>query len=186
MVSLIFLLIRVQSKRHAFRDGAQPNEFTIAADLQGFESSFMWPISSCFGHIGVQGSSIYIDIDNTLMDMYTICCDTMDQAKMIFEDFTTKTDVCWTTLTTGYTHKGDAYGGLKSFLSNVSVKEAYQLIESMPLEPDKSIWAVLLGACKLHNQPSVAKLAALRALDMKPIRTGTYALISNIYATEGI
>jgi len=66
------------------------------------------------------------------------------------------------------------------------VKEAYQLIESMPFEPDESIWAALLEACKLHNQPSVTKLAALRALDMKPIRTGTYALISNIYATEDI
>lgn len=79
---------------------------------------FMWSISSCFGHIGVQGSSIYVD--NTLMDMHTICCDNMDQAKMVFEDFTTKTDVCWTTLTTEYTHRGDAYGALKSFLSNVS------------------------------------------------------------------
>lgn len=41
------------------------------------------------------------------------------------------------------------------------VKEAYQLIENMPFNPDESIWAALLGACKVHKQPSVAKLAEL-------------------------
>ncbi|KAL2993878.1 hypothetical protein AAZX31_10G136800 [Glycine max] len=41
------------------------------------------------------------------------------------------------------------------------VKEAYQLIESMPFNPNESIWAALLGACKVHKQPSVAKLAEL-------------------------
>ncbi|KAL5194502.1 putative pentatricopeptide repeat-containing protein [Glycine soja] len=350
--------------------------------------------------IGVQGSSVYVD--NSLMDMYATCCDSMDRARMVFDDITTKTDVCWTTLITGYTHRGDAYGGLRvfrqmfleegalslfsfsiaaracasigsgilgkqvhaevvkhgfesnlpvmnsildiigfqrvsmhiftngvrrfspdcfSFTSAVGacanlavlycgqqlhgvivrsgldnyleisnaliymyakcgniadsrkifskmpctnlvswtsmingygdhgygkdavelfnemirsgikpdkmvfmavlsacshaglvdeglryfrlmtsyynitpdieiygcvvdlfgragrVKEAYQLIENMPFNPDESIWAALLGACKVHNQPSVAKFAALRALDMNPISAGTYALI---------
>jgi len=63
--------------------------------------------------IGVQGSSVYVD--NSLMDMYATCCDSMDRARMVFDDITTKTDVCWTTLITGYTHRGDAYGGLRVF-----------------------------------------------------------------------
>ncbi|CAL5208693.1 unnamed protein product [Lathyrus oleraceus] len=65
------------------------------------------------------------------------------------------------------------------------VKEAYELIENMPFMPDESIWVALLGACKKHKQPSMGKLAALKVLDMKPNKAGTYVLLSNIYAAEG-
>jgi pentatricopeptide repeat protein len=65
------------------------------------------------------------------------------------------------------------------------VKEAYELIEDMPFKPDESIWVALLGACKKHKQPSMGKLAALKVLDMKPNKAGTYVLLSNIYAAEG-
>ncbi|TKY52329.1 putative pentatricopeptide repeat-containing protein [Spatholobus suberectus] len=428
------------------RDGAQPNAFTVSAVLKackGLKALSCGLLAHALAiKIGVQGSSIYVD--NALMDMYATCCDSMDHARMVFDDITTKTAVCWTTLITGYTHRGDAYGGLRVFrqmfleegapslfsfsiaatacasigssilgkqvhaavvnhgfgsnlpvmnsildmyckchcaseakqlfsemthkntitwntliagfealdsreslcifsrmvsegfnpdcfsftsalgacavlavlycgqqlhgvivhrgldnnleLSNAliymyakcgniadshkifskmlctnlvswtsmmigygdhgygkeavelfnemvrsgikpdgmvfmavlsacshaglvdeglryfrlmtsyyniapdmeicgcvvdllgragRVKEAYQLIESMPFKPDESIWAALLGACKVHKQPSVAKLAALRTLDMKPNRAGTYALLSNIFAAEG-
>ncbi|RDX75285.1 putative pentatricopeptide repeat-containing protein, partial [Mucuna pruriens] len=431
---------------HMLRDGTQPNAFTISAVLKACKGlnalSCGQLVHGLAIKIGIQGSSVYVD--NALMDMYATCCPSMDHARMVFEDITTKTAVHWTTLITGYTHGGDAYGGLQVFrqmfleegalslfsfsiaaracasigsgilgkqvhaavvnhgfesnlpvmnsildmyckcccaseakqlfsemthkntitwntliagfealdsmeslcifsrmvsegfnpdcfsftsvvgacanlavlccgqqlhgviihrgldnnleISNALIymyakcgniadshkifskmpctnlvswtsmmigygdhgygkeavelfnemvrsgikpdrmvfmavlsacshaglpdeglryftlmtsyyniapdmeiygcvvdllgragrlKEAYQLIQSMPFKPDESIWAALLGACKVHKQSSVAKLAALRALDMKPNRAGTYALVSNIYAAEG-
>lgn len=80
----------------------------------------------------------------------------------------------------------EIYGCVVDLLGRAGrVEEAYHLIKSMPFKPDESIWAALLGACKVHKQQNVAKLAALRALDMKPNRAGTYALLSDIYAAEG-
>ncbi|XP_061361439.1 putative pentatricopeptide repeat-containing protein At1g56570 [Gastrolobium bilobum] len=80
----------------------------------------------------------------------------------------------------------DIYGCVVDLLGRAGrVKEAYQLIENMPFKPDESIWVALLGACKAHKQPSMVKLAALRVLDMKPNKAGTYVLLSNIYAAEG-
>lgn len=80
----------------------------------------------------------------------------------------------------------DIYGCVVDLLGRAGrVKEAYELIESMPFKPDESIWVALLGACKKHKQPSTGKLAALRVLDMKPNKAGTYVLLSNIYAAEG-
>ncbi|KAK7344289.1 hypothetical protein VNO77_13729 [Canavalia gladiata] len=99
------------------RDGVQPNAFTISAVLKACKGL---KALSCgrLAHglaikIGTQESSIYVD--NALMDMYATCCDSMDNARMVFEDIITKNAVSWTTLITGYTHRGDAYGGLQVF-----------------------------------------------------------------------
>lgn len=99
------------------RDGAQPNAFTVSAVLKACKGlkalSCGQLVHALAIKIGVQGSSIYVD--NALMDMYATSCDSMDHAKMVFDDITNKTAVCWTTLITGYTHRGDAYGGLRVF-----------------------------------------------------------------------
>lgn len=80
----------------------------------------------------------------------------------------------------------DIYGCVVDLLGRAGrVKEAFQLIENMPFKPDESIWVSLLGACKAQKEPSMGKLVALRVLDMKPNRAGTYVLLSNIYAAEG-
>lgn len=99
------------------RDGVKPNAFTISAVLKACKSlkalSCGKLVHGLAIKIGTQGSSIYVD--NALMDMYATCCDSMDNARLVFEDIGTKNAVSWTTLITGYTHRRDSFGGLRVF-----------------------------------------------------------------------
>ncbi|GAV80995.1 PPR domain-containing protein/PPR_2 domain-containing protein [Cephalotus follicularis] len=80
----------------------------------------------------------------------------------------------------------EIYGCVVDLLGRAGrVEEAYQLIQSMPFKPDESVWGALLGACKEHRHPNLGKLAAERALDLRPNMVGAYLMLSNIYASEG-
>ncbi|KAH0465397.1 hypothetical protein IEQ34_005500 [Dendrobium chrysotoxum] len=60
--------------------------------------------------------------------------------------------------------------------------EASELIEKMPFEPDESLWGALLGACKMHGNAKLGRLAAQKILNLKPKGAKTYVILSNIYA----
>ncbi|XP_038879405.1 putative pentatricopeptide repeat-containing protein At1g56570 isoform X2 [Benincasa hispida] len=80
----------------------------------------------------------------------------------------------------------EIYGCVVDLLGRAGrVEEAFQLVESMPFEPDESVWGALLGACKAYELSNLGNLAAQRVLDTKPNMAGTYLLLSNIYAAEG-
>lgn len=80
----------------------------------------------------------------------------------------------------------EIYGCVIDLLGRAGrVKEAYELIETMPFKPDESIWGAYLGACKAHKVPNLGKLVVERILDSSPNMTGTYMMLSNIYAAEG-
>ncbi|KAL9237422.1 hypothetical protein vseg_011971 [Gypsophila vaccaria] len=63
--------------------------------------------------------------------------------------------------------------------------EAEALVESMPLEPDCVIWEALLGACRIHRNIEVAERIAQRLYQMNAHNSGTYVLLSNLYASHG-
>ena len=42
------------------------------------------------------------------------------------------------------------------------LKEAFKLIQNMPVEPDAGVWGALLGACRAHHEVKVAKNVANR------------------------
>ncbi|KAK2979922.1 hypothetical protein RJ640_002183 [Escallonia rubra] len=65
------------------------------------------------------------------------------------------------------------------------MKEASELIKSMPFEPDARVLGPLLSACKLHPNTSLAEFAAQRLISMEPKNAGNYILLSNIYAAAG-
>ncbi|KAI8027405.1 putative pentatricopeptide repeat-containing protein [Camellia lanceoleosa] len=80
----------------------------------------------------------------------------------------------------------EIYGCVVDLLGRAGrVKEAYELIEGMPFKPDESVWGAFLGACKAHRLPNLGKLATKRVLDLGPNVTGTYVMLSNLYAAEG-
>lgn len=68
--------------------------------------------------------------------------------------------------------------------------EAHKLIQSMPVEPDGPVWGALLGACKIHKNIELAELAFDKVIQLEPMHTGYYVLMSNIYTevddSEGI
>ncbi|KAK4774939.1 hypothetical protein SAY86_009874 [Trapa natans] len=65
------------------------------------------------------------------------------------------------------------------------LKEAYEFIERMPIEPDSSIWGALLGACKIHGDVELAELVYNRLFELDHEAVTLYVLMSNIYAEAG-
>nr|DAD38941.1 TPA_asm: hypothetical protein HUJ06_013263 [Nelumbo nucifera] len=63
--------------------------------------------------------------------------------------------------------------------------EAEDLINRMPMEPDSVVWSALLGACRKHNEPKLAELAAAKLMNLEPKNSLGYVLMSNIYSSEG-
>ncbi|PIA60929.1 hypothetical protein AQUCO_00300444v1 [Aquilegia coerulea] len=80
----------------------------------------------------------------------------------------------------------EIYGCVVDLLGRAGrVIEAYELIVTMPLEPDEMIWGALLGACRAHKNSTLGRLAAQKILDMRPNGAETYVMLSNIYAADG-
>lgn len=65
------------------------------------------------------------------------------------------------------------------------LKEAFRLIQSMPIEPNDKIWGALLGACRKHYTVAFVEeeLKHLAQLDLKD--SGNLSMLSNIYAAAG-
>ncbi|CBI30347.3 unnamed protein product, partial [Vitis vinifera] len=62
------------------------------------------------------------------------------------------------------------------------LKEAYELLKSMPVEPHAGAWGALLGACKLHCDIELGEVVADQLFELEPQNAGNYVLLSNIYA----
>ncbi|KAG7034173.1 Pentatricopeptide repeat-containing protein, partial [Cucurbita argyrosperma subsp. argyrosperma] len=65
------------------------------------------------------------------------------------------------------------------------LQEAYQFIESMPIEPDNIAWGSLLASCKIHKNADLAKVAAERLLHIDPGNSGAYSALANVYSACG-
>ncbi|PKI78658.1 hypothetical protein CRG98_000883 [Punica granatum] len=64
--------------------------------------------------------------------------------------------------------------------------EAMKVIESMPVEPDKAVWGALLGACRVHNNVELSRLAAKALMRLEPNSSAPYVLLYNMYADVGL
>jgi len=65
------------------------------------------------------------------------------------------------------------------------LKEAFDFIASMKLEPNAIVWRSLLGACKVHGNVDMAKQVNEQLLRMRGNQSGDYVLLSNVYASQG-
>ncbi|CAN8304660.1 unnamed protein product [Cochlearia groenlandica] len=66
------------------------------------------------------------------------------------------------------------------------LQEAYDLINEIPFEPDSCVWGALLNSCRLHNNVNLGEIAAQKVFELEPENPGTYVLLSNIYAANGM
>jgi len=104
------------------REGVKPNAYTVSSVLKACKGLKCYSRGAVVHGLAVElglVGSIYVD--NALMDVYATCSVTMDEACMVFRDVNLKTDVSWTTLMAGYTHRGDGYSGLRVFWEMLSV-----------------------------------------------------------------
>ncbi|CAJ2676071.1 unnamed protein product [Trifolium pratense] len=63
--------------------------------------------------------------------------------------------------------------------------EAFDTIKSMPFTPDAGTWGSLLGACRIHGNVELAKLASRHLLELDPNNSGYHVLLSNVHAGAG-
>ncbi|KAI5442191.1 hypothetical protein KIW84_011311 [Lathyrus oleraceus] len=78
------------------------------------------------------------------------------------------------------------YGCMVDLLGRAGyLKKAYDLVRSMHVQPDASIWGALLSACRIHGNAELGTLASERLLEVDSENVGYYVLLSNIYANTG-
>ncbi|KAE9607801.1 hypothetical protein Lal_00013457 [Lupinus albus] len=79
--------------------------------------------------------------------------------------------------------KIEHYGCMVNLLGRAgNLQEAHDLVKNMKMHPDPVLWGTLLWACRLHNNVSLGVEIAEFILSNNLASSGTYVLISNIYA----
>lgn len=76
------------------------------------------------------------------------------------------------------------YGCMVDILGRAGhIEEAARFIEDMPIEPNDVVWRTLLSACKNHENLNLGEQVAKHLIWMDPHNSGSYVLLSNIYAS---
>ncbi|KAL7107420.1 hypothetical protein ACP275_06G053100 [Erythranthe tilingii] len=63
--------------------------------------------------------------------------------------------------------------------------EAYSLVMKMNVAPDCGVWGALLNSCKIHKNVEMGEFAFERLIEMGRECSGSYVIMSNIYAQAG-
>nr|XP_043639763.1 pentatricopeptide repeat-containing protein At3g12770-like [Erigeron canadensis] len=81
------------------------------------------------------------------------------------------------------------YGGLVDLFCRAGeLEKAWNVVNEMPskVSVSVSVWGALLSACCDHGNVDLGKFAAQKALELDPMNTGVYVLLSNMYAKYGL
>lgn len=60
--------------------------------------------------------------------------------------------------------------------------EAWDLIHTMPLKPDATVWRALLASCRIHENLKFAEIAMKNLSKLEPSNSATYILMMNLYS----
>ncbi|KAI7750297.1 hypothetical protein M8C21_005818 [Ambrosia artemisiifolia] len=66
------------------------------------------------------------------------------------------------------------------------IEEAYKLVNDMHIKPNASVWGAILGACSVHDNVAIGKVAARRLFDLDPGKSVNYVVLAGIYAAAGL
>ncbi|GFS45337.1 pentatricopeptide repeat (PPR-like) superfamily protein [Actinidia rufa] len=64
------------------------------------------------------------------------------------------------------------------------LREAEEVIRSMPMNPDAAIWGSLISACWKHGNVEIGQWVAKNLTELDPSESCGYVLMSNVYATS--
>ncbi|CAN1354864.1 Pentatricopeptide repeat-containing protein At1g77170, mitochondrial [Linum perenne] len=79
------------------------------------------------------------------------------------------------------------YGCLVDLLGRKGLlKEAREVVESMPMEPNVVIFGCLMGACEKHGDVRMAEWVAENLQRLEPWNDGVFVVMSNVYANNGM
>ncbi|KAH6834115.1 hypothetical protein C2S53_017009 [Perilla frutescens var. hirtella] len=65
------------------------------------------------------------------------------------------------------------------------LEEARRVLKSMPMEPNAPVWGALLSSCEMHKSMDGAEESAARVFDLNTGATGSYMMLSKLYAANG-
>ncbi|KAF5193562.1 Pentatricopeptide repeat-containing protein [Thalictrum thalictroides] len=65
------------------------------------------------------------------------------------------------------------------------LEEAMDLINGMPFPAGATVWRTMLGACRVHLNVELGKLAGEKLISLEPQDSSAYVLLSNIYSAAG-
>nr|GMD74703.1 pentatricopeptide repeat-containing protein At1g31920 [Ipomoea batatas] len=75
------------------------------------------------------------------------------------------------------------YGCMVDLLGNAGfLDEAFELINTIPIEPNDVLWRSLLSACRAHQNVEMGEVAAKNLFELKPQNPSDYLMLSNMYA----
>ncbi|XP_058779184.1 pentatricopeptide repeat-containing protein At1g09190-like [Vicia villosa] len=117
--------------------------------------------------------------DSTFVGVLACCAHAglVDKGRELFNSMTAEFNL---------SPKLEHYGCVVDLLGRFGhVREAYDLIRTMPLMPNAALWGALLSACLSYGDREVAEIAAKELVHLEPKNSGNYVLLSNVYAEEG-
>lgn len=86
----------------------------------------------------------------------------------------------------GIKPRGKHFAAMVDLLGRAGrVKEAYDFVQSSSCEDHSVIWGALLGACRMHGDMELLKIAAKKFFELDPENAGKYVVLSNAYAAFG-
>ncbi|XVE59584.1 hypothetical protein DITRI_Ditri05aG0057500 [Diplodiscus trichospermus] len=86
------------------------------------------------------------------------------------------------TINHGISHGEDHYIYMVHLLSQAGhIKEAEELILSMPFQPRTSVWQTLLNTCQVHGDIEIGKQAAEHAINLDREDPSSYVLLLNVF-----
>lgn len=99
------------------KNGMDPNAFTISSVLKACKGIKDLSCGALVHGFAIKRGFMerFIYVDNALMDMYATCCSSMRNACLVFHGIQEKNAVSWTTLITGYTHRGLGHRAIQIF-----------------------------------------------------------------------
>lgn len=81
----------------------------------------------------------------------------------------------------------DHYGAMVDLLGRAGLlREAWDFIENMPIEPGISVFGAMLGACKIYKNIELGEKAANRLFELDPNDGGYHVLLTNIYSASSM
>ncbi|GJN18688.1 hypothetical protein PR202_gb05876 [Eleusine coracana subsp. coracana] len=64
------------------------------------------------------------------------------------------------------------------------LREAYDLIQTMPMQPDCGVWGALLWGCCVHRDSSLGRMVAEKLTESNPDKAAYRIMLSNLYASQ--
>ncbi|GFP80829.1 pentatricopeptide repeat-containing protein at2g35030 mitochondrial [Phtheirospermum japonicum] len=65
------------------------------------------------------------------------------------------------------------------------LKEAFELIQRLPMKVSGHAWGALLWGCNVHGNIDIGKLVAEKILEVEPTNANVYVVLSNMYTSSG-